>query len=96
MYLPGTIKPGLSGSVKTHQQIAEITEDYIENNIGKVCFPELIKDWLEFDISKTTKFDAAMAAGYTLIADKNILLKNYATKGNLVEAKKMFKRHKVG
>ena len=91
MYLPGSSKPGMSGSVKTHQRIAEVTEDYIENNIEKVCFPELLKDWLEFDISKTTKFDAAMAAGYTLIADKNILLKNYHAKGNLVEAKKCLK-----
>ena len=96
MYLPGSAKPGMSGSVKTHQQIAEVTEDYIENNVDKVCFPELLKDWLEFDISKTTKFDAAMAAGYTLIADKNILLKNYLRKGNLVEAKNMFKKFKVG
>jgi hypothetical protein len=96
MYLPGSTKPGMSGSVKTHQQIAEVTEDYIETNIEKVCFPGLLKDWLEFDISKTTKFDAAMAAGYTLIADKNILLRNYQRKGNLVEAKKMFKKFKVG
>lgn len=96
MYLPGSAKPGLSGSVKTHQQIAEVTEDYIENNIEKVIYPELLKDWLEFDISKTTKFDAAMAAGYTLIADKNILWKNYQAKGNVVEAKSLFKRYKVG
>ena len=37
-----------------------------------------------------------MAAGYTLIADKNILLRNYHAKGNLVEAKTMFKKFKVG
>jgi hypothetical protein len=96
MYLPGSTKPGMSGSVRTHQQIAEVTEEYIESNIEKVCYPELLKDWLEFDISKTTKFDAAMAAGYTLIADKNILLRNFHTKGNLVEAKTMFKKFKVG
>jgi hypothetical protein len=96
MHLPGSMKPGISGSVKTHQQIAEITEDYIETHIDKVIFPELLKDWLEFDISKTTKFDAAMAAGYTLIADRNILLRNLERKGNIVEAKTMFKRHKVG
>ena len=90
------MKPGLSGSVRTHQQIAEVTEDYIENHVDNVCFSELLKDWLEFDISKTTKFDAAMAAGYTLIADKHILLKNQFAKDNLVEAKSIFKRHRVG
>ncbi len=96
MYLPGSAKPGLSGSVRAHQQIAEVTEEYIESHIENVCFKELLKDWLEFDISKTTKFDAAMAAGYTLIADKHILLKNQFTKESLVEAKNIFKRHKVG
>jgi hypothetical protein len=96
MFLPGSMKPGLSGSVRTHQQIAEVTEDYIENHVDNVCFSELLKDWLEFDISKTTKFDAAMAAGYTLIADKHILLKNQFAKDNLVEAKSIFKRHRVG
>lgn len=80
MYLPGSNKPGISGSIKTHQQIAEITEDYIEHNIDKVYYTELLKDWLEFDITKTTKFDAAMSAGYTLIADKYILLKNELAK----------------
>ena len=96
MYLPGSIKPGMSGSLKTHQMIAEITEDYVENYIDKVCFPELLKDWLEFDITKTTKFDAAMAAGYTLIGDKSIILKNSFAKNNVIEAKSIFKRHKIG
>jgi len=36
----------------------------------RVYFKDLIKDWLEFDIAKTTKFDLAMAAGYALIADQ--------------------------
>jgi hypothetical protein len=95
MYLPGSNKPGMSGSVKTHQQIAEVTEDYIETNIDKVYFKSLLKDWLEFDISKTTKFDAAMAAGYTLIADKNILYKNEMAKNKTIDAKNLFKKYRV-
>jgi hypothetical protein len=95
MYLPGANKPGMSGSVKTHQQIAEVTEDYIETNIDKVYFKSLLKDWLEFDISKTTKFDAAMAAGYTLIADKNILYKNEMAKNKTIDAKNLFKKYRV-
>jgi hypothetical protein len=95
MYLPGSNKPGMSGSVKTHQQIAEVTEDYIETNIDKVYFKSLLKDWLEFDISKTTKFDAAMAAGYTLIADKNILYKNEMAKNKTIDAKSLFKKYRV-
>ena len=96
MYLPGSNKPGISGSIKTHQQIAEITEDYIEHNIDKVYYTELLKDWLEFDITKTTKFDAAMSAGYTLIADKYILLKNELAKKRVINANDLFKKYKVG
>ena len=95
MYLPGALKPGMSGSAKTHQQIAEVTEDYIETNIDKVYFTSLLKDWLEFDITKTTKFDAAMAAGYTLIADKNILLRNEMAKNKTIDAKALFKKYRV-
>lgn len=70
MWLPERNQPGIAASPKTHQQIAELTEDYINRNHDKVYFKDLIKDWLEFDISKTTKFDIAMAAGYALIADQ--------------------------
>ena len=95
MWLPGSLKPGISGSAKTHQQIAEITEDYIESNIDNVFFIDLIKDWLDFDISKTTKFDAAMAAGYTLIADRHIILKNEISKNKFIDAKNLFKKYKI-
>ena len=66
--MPNANKYGISATVKTHQQIAEETESYITDNLSKVIFAELLDDWLHFNINKTTKFDAAMAAGYTLIA----------------------------
>jgi len=66
--MPNASKYGISATVKTHQQIAEETESYITDNLKKVIFTELLDDWLHFNINKTTKFDAAMAAGYTLIA----------------------------
>lgn len=66
--MPNASKYGISATVKTHQQIAEQTESYITDNLKKVIFLELLDDWLKFNINKTTKFDAAMAAGYTLIA----------------------------
>ena len=65
-------KYGVSASTKVHQQIAELTESYIEENIHKVKFKNLILDWLKFNINKTTDFDAAMASGYTLmLANEN-------------------------
>lgn len=64
---------GIPGNQKTHQQLAETTEAYILENSKKVLFGDLIQDWLEFDINNTTAFDAAMAAGYTLIADQRLV-----------------------
>lgn len=69
--MPNSSKYGISATVKTHQQIAEETENYHLDNLHKVIFVELLDDWLHFNINKTTKFDAAMAAGYTLIAASN-------------------------
>lgn len=70
MWLPERSQPGIAGSPKAHQHIAELTESYINDYVNKVYFPDLVQEWLEFDISKTTKYDLAMAAGYTLIADQ--------------------------
>jgi hypothetical protein len=60
-------KYGVSATVKIHQQIAELIETYVEENVSKTIFKNLLLDWLKFDINKTTKFDATMASGYTLM-----------------------------
>jgi hypothetical protein len=70
MWLPDRQQPGIAASPKTHQHIAELTEAYINGYHEKINFKDLIQDWLEFDISNTTKYDGAMAAGYALIADQ--------------------------
>lgn len=82
MKLPGEVDYGLysDGHGKTHQLICDMTEDYIDKNIKKVFFKETIKDWLKFDIAKTTFHDESMAAGYTLIAAKR---KPYRSTGEL-------------
>ena len=70
MKLPSEDDYGLysDGHKFIHHQLADYTEAYINNNIDKVYFKDLIEDWLLFDIGKTTKYDLSMAAGYTLIA----------------------------
>jgi len=73
MKLKGYPDYGIPGNKNTHQQLAEVTEEYILENSKKVWFKDVITDWLEFDINNTTAFDAAMAAGYTLIADNKLL-----------------------
>lgn len=64
---------GIPANPKTHQRLSEYTEEYILENSKKVFYKDLLVDWLEFDINNTTKYDAAMAAGYTLIADNKLL-----------------------
>lgn len=77
MILPGETDPGLysDGHGKAHQQICDFTEAYITNSIDKVFFKDLIQEWLEFDVAKTTAYDVAMAAGYTLIAAREKIYK---------------------
>lgn len=75
MWLPDRQQPGIAASPKTHQYIAELTESYINDYSEKVFFKDLIKEWLEFDINNTTRFDLAMAAGYALIGDQSKVLK---------------------
>ena len=82
MQLPNRPTPGIPGSTKTHADIIAHTESYIYQHIDKVYFPRLIEDWKGFDPFNTTKFDAAMAAGYTLIADNkyNLVLMKMGNK----------------
>lgn len=70
IWLPERTQRGIAATTRAHQEIAELTEEYINNNIDKVYFKDLINDWINFDLSKTTKFDLAMASGYALIADR--------------------------
>lgn len=94
MKLPGYSDYGIPGNQSTHQQLAEVTEEYIYQNAGKVFFKDCLTDWLEFDINNTTKFDVAMASGYTLIADAKKLYKR--GEGNLLKLSDYgFKKHKI-
>ena len=89
--MPNSSKFGVSASVKMHQQIAEQTETYIEENIHKVIFKNLLEDWLHFDINKTTKFDAAMASGYTLIAaSKSKFAQKIEEKQHIYDVREIF------
>ena len=93
MWLPDRQQPGIAASPKTHQHIAELTESYINDYHEKVYFKDLISDWLEFDLSNTTKFDIAMAAGYALIADQHKINRKDLTA--LRDVKSFFKAHKI-
>lgn len=93
MWLPGKSNPGISASAQSHQELAEESEIYINSSVDMVHHPELIQDWLEFDINDTQKYDAAMAAGYALIANKRIVAKQQNEK--LKDVKDYFRTYKA-
>jgi hypothetical protein len=70
MWLPERMQPGIAASPKTHQHIAELTEAYVNSYSDRLFFKDIIHELLNFDISKTTAFDGAMALGYALIGDQ--------------------------
>jgi hypothetical protein len=64
-----------SGIAATTPNLIELvteTETFIDKNAHRVNFPALIKDWKNFDINNTTKFDIGMASGYALVAAERI------------------------
>lgn len=78
MHLPGRKDAGIATTGKVIGDIVDYTDAYIYTHLDKVFFPDLLKDWMNFDPNNTTKFDRAMAAGVTLIA---------ANRYNLLEKK---------
>jgi hypothetical protein len=74
VWVPGRKEPGIPGHAKTNGAIAQVTEQYISAHCDKVYFQELIKDWIQFDVDNTQKFDPSMAAGYTLLSNKDFYI----------------------
>jgi hypothetical protein len=93
MWLPERTQPGIAASPKTHQHIAELTEAYINDYCERVFFKDIVKEWLEFDISNTTAYDGAMAAGYALIADQAKTVKQDLSA--VRDVSDFFKAHKI-
>lgn len=96
MKLPGEDDYGLysDGHKLVHQQLCDYTEAYINEDCHKVMFKELLEDWLKFDVGNTTAYDAAMAAGYTLIAAKEKMYKR-ETLNTTRDITDYFKIHKA-
>lgn len=58
---------GVPASRKNKTAAADATAIYIRDSIEKVVFNELLDDWSRFNLKNSTKFDAAMAAGWALL-----------------------------
>lgn len=63
-WIKGRLAPGIPASAEQTNYMTTLTEQFIDQHINNVFFPELVEDWINFDPEKTTKYDAAMAFGY--------------------------------
>jgi hypothetical protein len=91
--LPDYKDAGIPSTPQNKQTLAELTEDYIDTSIEKVFFKRLIKQWLEFELMKTEKYDLAMAAGWCLVADMHKLARKEVSE--LRDVNDYFRTHKV-
>jgi hypothetical protein len=66
VYHHGTT-PGIPANTRNHLLIVDTTEIYIDKNIEKQVFKNILSDWSKFNLNKTTKFDAGMASGWALV-----------------------------
>jgi hypothetical protein len=62
--------PGMPSNQTTIDYYTGITRTHIENEGKKLKHLRIVKDWLEFDPTKTTKFDSGVAASFALVASK--------------------------
>lgn len=65
--LKGEKERGIDTGTDSNKDLAALTDTYIETHVQKIMFKKLIEDWLKFDVTKTTKFDGAMAVGFALM-----------------------------
>lgn len=58
---------GIPSTPDNKYTLLTVTEAYVEYDINKVYFIDLLENWKQFNIRKTQKYDLSMAAGWTLV-----------------------------
>jgi hypothetical protein len=71
MHLPERKEPGIPSSFKTKQDLVETTKAYVLDRCDKIYFLRLLEDLRDFEPLNTKVYDAAMSAGWCLVADKS-------------------------
>jgi hypothetical protein len=61
-------QPGMPSNRNTITYYTELTRNDINDNGHKLKHLRVVKDWLEFDPTNTTKFDSGVAASYAIVA----------------------------
>lgn len=93
IWYQGSTNPGIFAGERSKQLAAEHIEDYLSNHIDKIWFPKLLEDLIQFDLHDSTKYDRAMAFGWTLVAAGNLSMNNVDEKP--IEITQFFKPHKL-
>lgn len=93
MWLPDRMKPGIAASDVSKQFGAELTDTYIKQDIDKVYFKDLIKDWLEFKVDNSTAYDLAMSALWCLVGESAKVTKKDTN--SVRDVTEYFKPHKI-
>jgi hypothetical protein len=65
--VPGKDKPGIAATLSNNIYIAELTDQYINDNVDNIWYEQILEDWLGFSPDDTTEYDVAMAVGYALM-----------------------------
>lgn len=76
---------GIPASPKNHNLLAEVYEIYLEHNVEKIRYPNILSDLSVFNLKNTTKFDAAMSSGWALVGsyDKRVIGINEIEKASI-------------
>jgi hypothetical protein len=90
MWMPDGTKPGISAHISNKTEAAQEIEWYVEKFSHKMFFVELIEDLLEFDIKNTQKYDAAMAFGWLLLANKKTQFVERGPQGDEINLYEIF------
>ena len=66
--LPGYKEPGVPSTEENKHTALDFVEDMVDKHIDAVFYPDLINDWIKFDVTKTQKYDLAMASLWVELA----------------------------
>lgn len=91
--IPGYKEPGIPSTQENKREASLMVEAYIEQNILKMDFRDQIYQLLRFDITKTTKWDLAMATLWTEYADNYRYFEVEAKEEELIEANQFIRTY---
>lgn len=97
IYLDGKANAGIDPNADNKVLLVNNWESYIEKEgrEGKLIYPQVIDQLIQFDINDSEPSDTVMGCGWTLVADFYSSYKP-KTKDNTVDLSKYFKMRKVG